>query len=148
MNCSSKASASVVARALLSVTDISQETWKAEVIEMMAGCAYGKMAWALPSTLTQTAGDRMTRPTAETRPAMPPHSAPRVVRPFQYMDRISTGKLTEAATPKARATRKATFWSLNRMPRMRAMQPMATEAMRVTFISWALVAWPFLITRA
>jgi hypothetical protein len=29
------------------------------------------------------------------------NSAPRVVRPFQYIDRISTGKLAEAATPKA-----------------------------------------------
>ena len=64
------------------------------------------------------------------------------------MDRISTGKLTEAATPKVSATRKATFWSLNRMPRMMAMKPMATDANLVTLISWALVAVPFLITRA
>src|SRR3954464_2644410 len=46
----------------------------------------------------------------------PPSNAPRVVRPFQYIDRISTGKLAEAAMPKVRPTRNATFCFSNRMP--------------------------------
>jgi hypothetical protein len=79
---------------------------------------------------------------------MPPHSAPRVVRPFQYIDRMSTGKLTDEATPKASATRNSTFWSLKAMPSTMAAMPRPTEAMRVTFISCSLVAVPFLITRA
>ncbi|MNP64854.1 hypothetical protein D3C76_1603870 [compost metagenome] len=63
----------------------------------------------MPSTLTHTAGERMTSPTALTSPATPPISAPRVVSPFQYIESTRIGKLTEAATPNVSATRKAMF---------------------------------------
>ncbi|MNT30946.1 hypothetical protein D3C72_1667630 [compost metagenome] len=103
---------------------------------------------ALPSTVTHTAGDRITSSMALTRPAQPPHSAPRVVRPFQYMAMISTGKLAEAATPKVRPTRKAMFICSNRSPRPMATRPRQTVAMRLTRISSFSLARPFFSTVA
>ena len=71
-----------------------------------------------------------------------------VVRSFQYMAMISTGKLVEAATPKVRPTRKATFIFSNKMPRQMAMMPRPTVAMRVTRISSFSLAVPFFSTVA
>ncbi|MCY1376987.1 hypothetical protein D9M69_645240 [compost metagenome] len=100
------------------------------------------MASAWPSTVTHTVGDRTTRASADTSPARPPQMAPRVVRPFQYMAMISTGKLADAAMPKVSPTRKAMFTSSKRMPRPMATTPRPTTAMRETRISWASLALP------
>ncbi|MNL49969.1 hypothetical protein D3C87_1729460 [compost metagenome] len=102
----------------------------------------------MPSTVTQTAGDRITSTSAQIRPEKPPMIAPLVVRPFQYMAMISTGKLVEAAMPKVRPTRNATFIFSNRMPNRIATMPRPTVAMRVTRISCFSLALPFLNTVA
>ena len=97
-------------------------TKKPVVIETMAGWSYGKMAALLPKILTH--GRRQDDQTDRGHQAG--NAAPQcatVVRPFQYMDRMSTGKLTEEATPKARATRNSTFWSLKAMPSRMAAIP-------------------------
>ena len=44
------------------------------------------------------------------------HSAPRVLNRFQNSEYRMVGRLAEAATAKASATRKAMFWFLARMP--------------------------------
>jgi len=43
------------------------------------------------------------------RPVPNPHTAPRVVNRFQNKDSTITGRLADAATANARATRNATF---------------------------------------
>ncbi|MNN69781.1 hypothetical protein D3C81_1855950 [compost metagenome] len=69
-----------------------------------------------------------------------------MVSPFQYIESTRMGKLTEAATPKVSATRKAMFWSLNRMPSTTATMPMPTEAIRDTRRSSRASALPFFTT--
>ncbi|MNP73444.1 hypothetical protein D3C76_1701600 [compost metagenome] len=64
------------------------------------------------------------------------------------MAMISTGKLVEAAMPKVRPTRNATFIFSNRIPSRIAMIPRPTVAMRVTRISCFSLALPFLSTVA
>ena len=44
-----------------------------------------------------------------TKPVPNPHTAPRVVNRFQNKDKIITGRLAEAATANANATKNATF---------------------------------------
>ena len=88
----------------------------------------------------------MVRPTEEIRPKKPPITAPRVVHCFHSMDKISAGKLAEAATAKASDTMKAMFCFSNKMPNTTATRPKARVVMRETFSSAALSALPFLMT--
>jgi len=75
-------------------------------------------------------------------------TAPRVVVPFHNSDRISTGKLPEAASAKASETMKATFCFSNRIPSRIANAPSASVLMRETLSSLADVAFPLLKTVA
>ncbi|MDT4804890.1 hypothetical protein FQZ97_376780 [compost metagenome] len=74
--------------------------------------------------------------------------APRVVSFFQYMERISTGKLQLAAMEKARPTMKAMFCFSNRMPRPMATTPRITVVIFDTRSSSFSLALPFLNTEA
>ncbi len=56
------------------------------------------------------------------------------------------GKLAEAATAKASATRWATFWPLAAMPMVMAIAPTTTEVMRAALTCSCVVTWPSLIT--
>ena len=71
-----------------------------------------------------------------------------MVSPFQYMERISTGKLAEAATPKVSATRNATFCPSNRMPSTIAVAPIASVATFETRSSSCSDAFPLRMTLA
>ncbi|MNE89761.1 hypothetical protein D3C80_1872060 [compost metagenome] len=85
---------------------------------------------------------------AESRPITLPATAPRVVRPFQNMERNSTGKLTEAAMASTRPERKAMFCDSKSRPRITASTPMQRVAIRDTRISSRSVALPLRITQA
>ena len=76
------------------------------------------------------------------------HSAPRVVKFFQNSEYRIVGRLAEAATAKASATRKAMFWSLARMPPKIATTPITTAAIRATRTSLSADTSPRLITLA
>ncbi len=79
-------------------------------------------------------------------PTNPPNMAPRVVKSFQYIERISTGKLAEAAIPKVSPIKKAMFIFSNKIPHAIAITPRTTTESRDTTISCFSVALPFLIT--
>ena len=72
----------------------------------------------IPNVSTQTALDKIMRVTAVTRPATPPMTAPRVVKPFQNIESTSTGKFAHAATENAKPTMKATFCFSNTIPKI------------------------------
>ncbi|MNC63305.1 hypothetical protein D3C75_1134200 [compost metagenome] len=67
---------------------------------------------------TQTALDKIIKVTAVTRPTTPPTTAPRVVKPFQNIERTNTGKFAHAATENAKPTMKATFCFSNKIPKI------------------------------
>ena len=94
-------------------------------MENSAGALYGNGAdpagW--PSTTTQIDGLSTVSTTAVISPSQPPITAPRVVSPRQYIDRISTGKLALAAMAKARPTMKAMFCFSKAMPSTMATTP-------------------------
>ena len=71
-----------------------------------------------------------------------------MVRPRQYIDMNSTGKLAHEATPNASATMKATFIVSNAMPSSTATTPRPKVAILETRISFSSVALPFMMTRA
>ncbi|MNR13285.1 hypothetical protein D3C85_1296810 [compost metagenome] len=98
--------------------------------------------------MTHTAGLSTSNTIAETSPDRLPRTAPRVVRPFQYIERNSTGKFTDAAMASTRPERKAMFCDSNSRPRMIASTPMHRVAIRDTRISCCSLAWPLRITQA
>ena len=100
-------------------------------IENSAGEVYGNQAdpLGLPNVASHTDGDSTVSSTDEIRPRKPPITAPRVVQPFHRMDRISGGKLADAATANARDTMKAMFCFSKAIPRTTATDmPDATKA--------------------
>lgn len=120
------------------------------VIENSAGEVYGNGAEpaALPSVSTHTDGDSTVNTSEEIRPRKPPITAPRVVQFFHNKDRISTGKLAEAAMANASDTMKATFCFSNTMPSSTAITPSTRVVTRETFSSEPGAGLPFLITVA
>ena len=74
----------------------------------------------------------MVKPTEAIKPMKPPITAPRVVQFFHSIDRISGGKLAEAATAKASDTMKAMFCFSNKMPKTTATTPKARVVTRDT----------------
>lgn len=70
-------------------------------------------------------------------------TAPRVLRPFQYIDSSSTGKLELAAMAKARPTMNATFSFSNATPSTMATTPMQTVAILDTSnsVRWLTRPW-------
>ncbi len=58
--------------------------------------------------------------TAVTKPTTPPITAPRVVKPFQNIERTSTGKFAQQATENAKPTMNATFCFSNKIPKIMA----------------------------
>ncbi|NCL77823.1 hypothetical protein AIIKEEIJ_05319 [Rhodococcus sp. YH1] len=58
--------------------------------------------------------------------------APVVLNFFQNSEYSSVGRLADAATAKARATRKAMFWPIARMPSTIETTPITTTVMRET----------------
>ena len=102
----------------------------------------------LPSTAFHTPGDRMTSSTAAASPVKAPHSAPLVVNPRQVMERMSTGKLADAATPKVSATMNARFWFSKTIPSTMATIPIATAAILETRTSSRSLTRPLRITFA
>ena len=88
-------------------------------------------------------GDTITRPMAVSVPITMPAMMPPVLQRFQYSVMSTQGKLAEAATAKAKATRWATFWPLAAMPMPIAIAPTTTVAMRAALTCSAWVAcWP------
>ncbi|MNP21763.1 hypothetical protein D3C76_1143960 [compost metagenome] len=85
--------------------------------------------------MTHTPGDSSTNTSALISPIRPPEIAPLLVSPFQYIASSRIGKLDDAAMPKARATRNATFCPLKAIPRRTATTPRPTVAQRLTRIS-------------
>src|SRR5262245_25956056 len=69
--------------------------------------------------------------------------APTVLNRFQNSEYRMAGRLPDAATAKARATRNATLRSRARMPRPMAMAPMTSAEPRATTTSWRSDAWPW-----
>ncbi len=90
----------------------------------------------------------MVSTSAVIRPSAPPNSAPRVLSPFQYMERNSTGKLQLAAMENARPTMKAMFCFSKMMPSRIATTPRVRVVSLVTRISSSSRALPCLITQA
>jgi hypothetical protein len=63
------------------------------------------------------------------------HSAPAVLKRFQNSEYRIVGRLAEAATANASATRNAMFCPLARMPPRIATMPITTAVMRATLTS-------------
>jgi hypothetical protein len=76
------------------------------------------------------------------------HSAPAVLNRFQNSEYRSVGRLAEAATANASATRNATFWLRARIPAATATTPTRTAVRRATRTSASGFAVPRLITLA
>ena len=74
--------------------------------------------------------------------------APRVLNRFQNRFITSAGRLPEAATAKASATRNAMFRSWAKIDSTMATPPIANAAIRATLTSSFSDAVPFLITLA
>src|SRR5690606_25119373 len=133
----------------LSVTENNQQHKKDNGIANNAGPLNGTTGVSeMPKVSTHTALDSTIKVTAVTRPATPPITAPRVVKPFQNMDNTSTGKLAHAATENARPTMKATFCFSNRIPRIIAKIARPKVASLDIRSSDSGVVWPFFNTLA
>src|SRR5690349_13047751 len=76
------------------------------------------------------------------------HSAPVVLNRFQNSEYRIVGRLAEAATAKASATRNATFWLRARMPAPIATRPTTSAVLRATRTSASGDARPRRITFA
>ena len=74
------------------------------------------------------------------------HSAPRVLNRRQNSEYRIVGRFARAAIAKARATRKAMFWPLAKMPPMIATEPITRAVIRATRTSPSALTLPFLIT--
>jgi hypothetical protein len=91
-------------------------------------------------------GETSTRPIAASVPTTRPATTPPVLQRFQYSVSSTTGRLADAATANASATRCATFWPLARIPIRIATTPTISEQMRAAFNSSSDVALSPLIT--
>src|SRR6266404_8984259 len=89
--------------------DTSQQTSSVRGTVKSAGESYGKIAGPRPSTFDQIVGPIAVKTTDETRPKVPPTTAPRVVKPSQYIASSSNGKLALAAIAVASARSPATI---------------------------------------
>ncbi len=68
-----------------------------------------------------------------TKPVPNPHTAPRVVKRFQNKDKTITGRLADAATANASATKNATFaFGPSRMATAMATAPTTKAVTRAT----------------
>ena len=76
------------------------------------------------------------------------NSAPVVLNRFQNSENSNVGRLADAATAKARATRKAMFCPMAAMPRTMETTPITTTVMRETRTCCSSVALPRLMTLA
>ena len=98
--------------------------------------------------MPDTTGESAMRMIADARPPYMLHSAPRVVNRFQNSEYTIVGRLADAATANASATRNATFWPFAPMPPMIAMMPITTTVRRATLTSAPASGLPFFTTLA
>ena len=136
----------------LSSTEPSQPRKNASGMETMPGLLSGKIAKLAPGIMDvlapETTGDSAIRMIAEPSPPYMLQMAPWVVNLRQYSEYRMVGRLAEAATAKARATRNATFCPLAKMPPIMASTPMTTTVRRATLTSVAASALPLAMTLA
>src|SRR5699024_1447503 len=110
----------------------------------------GKSAKSAPGIMEvgwpDMTGEKTISKMAEASPPTMDQTAPWVVNFFQNSEYRMVGRLAEAATAKASATRKATFCPWAPMPPTIAKTPMTTTVRRATFISFAGVLLPLAMT--
>ena len=98
--------------------------------------------------MPDTAGDKKINSTQLIKPPYMLHSTPVVLNRFQNSEYRIVGRFAEAATAKASATRKATFWPSAAMPPSTASTPMTHAVMRATRTSLSASRLSRLITLA
>src|SRR5699024_9029561 len=99
---------------------------------------FGNIAVSAP----ETAGEKKIRISATPRPTHREATAPVVLNFFQYREYRIVGRLADAAMQNARETRKATFWSIARMPSAMETSEITTTVIRETRTCSSSVAWP------
>ncbi len=114
---------------------------------MPGGLASGNQSKLAPgiiaALLPETAGEKTISTRQLIRPPYMLHRAPQVLNRFQYSEYTIVGRLAEAATANASATRNATFWPLARMPKPIAATPSTTAVIRETLTCSSSVAGAF-----
>jgi len=121
---------------------------KASGMENNARFDHGNNAWGLPSKSTHTTGLAISSNKVEHNPLRLPATTPRVVNPFQNIDKNSTGKLTDAGSASTRPDKKAMFCDSNNNPNITATQPMTMVVVRETISLLRSLASPLQMTQA
>src|SRR5699024_5505181 len=119
-------------------------------IEMMPGLDSGNREKStleiIDVSLPETAGDSAINTSVLMSPPYMLNRAPVVLKRFQNSEYRMVGRLADAATANARATRNAMFCPAAPMPRTTASMPITTTVIRETR-HWAVsVASPCLMT--